>query len=128
MGVHKHANYAISAIMEHGRLERRQQVLFALVPDATNLAMNKFSTHVLARALACSEELRSCCVDSWLNSSCPCIAEMACSKFGSYLLVDFAAVGSKSDCQRLRAALTPSVLHLQVTDEGRRVLTAYGFS
>jgi len=128
LAVHKNANYAISAIIEHAGLERCLQVLRALVPDATELAMNRVSTHVMKNILMCGEELRRCCVDSWLGSTGPSIAEMACSKFGSYLLADFAAIGSKADCERLRVAMAPSLSHLQATEEGGRVLAAYGFS
>jgi hypothetical protein len=128
LAVHKHANYTISAIIEHGQPVRRQQVLNALLPDATVLAMDRVSIHVLKSALTCGEELRSCCVDSWLSSTSPSVAEMACSKFGSYILVDFKAVGSEADLERLRVALAPSLSHLQATEDGCRVLAAYGFS
>merc|ERR1712072_771624 len=50
---HKHANYAISAIIEHGLPERRRQVIDALVPAASDLGMNRVATHVLERALCC---------------------------------------------------------------------------
>jgi hypothetical protein len=90
--------------------------------------MDRVSTHVLQRVLTCGEELQSRCVHSWLSSTCPSVVEMACSKFGSYLLVDFVAIGSNADLERLRVALAPSLSLLRATDEGCRVLAAYGFS
>jgi mRNA-binding protein PUF3 len=131
--MHKHANYAISAIIEHGTPERRRQVIDALVPAASALAMNRVATHVLERALRDGEEVhkqkvQSLFVSSWLSCSSPSVEEVASSKFGSFLLADFAQMTSEGDRAQVRSALAPSLLHLQASEEGRRIVAAYGLS
>jgi len=125
LSIHAYGNYVVQAIFEHCKDARKREVLLRLLPHMPRLAMHRTASHVVQRALDYTEEAyQRAIVDVLLRAPSPhSLVDIACSKYGSYVAQQLAAVrGLQTEVAR---RLSAGLEELERTAHGQRVAQAF---
>jgi hypothetical protein len=89
---HPYGNFVIQHLLEHGSAALRCRILKCMLPVVPVLAVHRTASHGVQRALDhCDEVGQYAIIDAMLQGESPhSLAEIACSRYGSYVIEQLA--------------------------------------
>lgn len=124
---HPYGNFVVQHILEHGSPSRRTAILHKMLGMIPTLAMHRTASHVVQKALDySSEEGQSAIIRRLLDGERPTsLAEVACSRYGSFVVEQLASIRVWSD--EVQGRLSAEIPALGQSQFGRRVAERFGF-
>jgi len=125
---HQFGNFVVQSLLEHGSEAIRCKVLVQLLPSLPYLSTHRTATHVVQQALNhCSDEGRGLLIESLLTAASPySVAELATSRYGSYVLEELHSVIPEGAYSHVRAQLQAALPMFQDSASFQRVASLYG--
>jgi pumilio RNA-binding family len=123
---HPYSNFVISHLLEHGSSGRRVGILDQLLPTLPQLAVHRTASHVVQKAIDhCDEDGKRRMVERLLVEPSPnSFIEVACSRYGSFVVEDLANVNTcKDDMSR---CLGSGVDTLSASQFSKKVIDCFG--
>lgn len=121
---HPYGNFVMQHLLEHWPSERGS-ILQAILQDVPGLAVHRTASHVVQKALDwCDEEGKEQIVVALL--SCKSLEQVACNRYGSYVVEQLEDVSTYNDEVKQRIAQDQQNLSAHKDDYGRRVLQRFG--
>lgn len=121
---HQFGNFVVKRLLEHGREPWRDRVVEPLLGSLAALAKHRSASHVVQQAWLVSDGRRQMqMVDALLSAESPTLVELACTRYGSYVVEEL--ISLPNDIVRLR--LMSGLDTLKSSEFGRRVAERFGF-
>lgn len=120
---HPYGNFVVQHLLEHGSPERKTALLALLLPELPLLASHRTAAHVVQKALVFTGEAGERAIVLRLLGGEPphSLEEVACTRYGSFVVEDIFAKSSAWAEGEVRARLTPCLLQLSTSQFGKRV-------
>jgi len=125
---HPYGNFVISHLLEHGSFIRRAEILDQLLPYLPQLAVHRTASHVIQKAIdLCDEVGKRRLVERLLNAQSPhSIVEIACSRYGSFVVEDLVNVNIGKE--EVRQYLQNGADTLNKSQFGKKVIQCFGLA
>jgi len=123
---HPYGNFVVSHLLEHGSDNRRVRILDQLLPVLPQLAVHRTASHVVQKAIDhCDETGKQRLVWRLLNAQSPhSFVEVACSRYGSFVVEDLAHVNVGKE--EMRRYLETGIDRLNESQFGKKVIECFG--
>merc|ERR1712070_558687 len=118
-------NFVVQHLLEHGEMPLRSCIVRQLLPCISALAMHRSASHVVQKALDfCDAATQVEIVEAFLVAESPnSLLDVACSRYGSYVVQHFARIQwTKS---RVRAHFARNIGTLQESPYGKRTIECF---
>jgi len=124
---HPYGNFVVSHLLEHGSFVRKVRILDQLLQTLPQLAVHRTASHVVQNIIDHSDESgKQRLVEKLLREQSPhSIIEIACSRYGSFVVEDLANKVSGGK-EALRPYLESGVDSLKESQFGKRVMDCFG--
>lgn len=123
---HQFGNFVVKRLLEHGAEPCRDRLVQPLLPSLPALAKHRSASHVVQQALLCSDgERQTNMVHALLSSTSPTLIELACTRYGSYVVEELCGV--HANITGVRGHLWEYREMLVGSEFGRRVAERFGF-
>lgn len=124
---HPFGNFVVQHLLEHTP-ECRSELLKCLLGNVSQLAMHRTASHVVQQAITCClEDDQNLIVDALLAAASPSIAEVACGRYGSFVVDQLAGLGGQQ-VAGLKLRLQNNLQQLGTTQFGCRVAQTFELS
>lgn len=118
---HQYGNFVVQHLFEHVP-NVRNHILEKMLPVMPMLAMHRTASHAVQRTLDHCEEMHEVILAVFLQATTPnSLPEMACSRYGSFVVEQLATVVSPSVKDEVRSRLYAHQDVLAASQFGRRV-------
>jgi len=122
---HQYGNFVVQHLVEHGSEERRSRLIDAMLSAIPAFSMHRTASHCIQRALLYgNDEGRDAIVDALLAEGANALVDIACSRSGSFVLEQLAAMPARSE--EIRRRLMEALPRLQNCCFGQRVAVTFG--
>lgn len=124
---HPYGNFVVSSLLENGTEAHRAAILEKMLDGLPYLAMHRTASHVVQRLLARATGAQRCVIlQRLLRAGSPnSIVEVACSRYGSFVVEELAGVEGGGE---VRARLARELPELQKSRFGQAVLGTFNLS
>lgn len=118
---HSYGNYVVQHVLEYCSPHHRAQIMAALSrADISALAQDRMASHVIERMLELSSPKDREGLLHTILASPPALLEMACSRFGSFLVQRLLKLPLGAQGKELRLRLYAGAEQLKATKHGRK--------
>lgn len=125
---HPFGNFVVQHLLEHGSMTLRSNIVQQLLPSISTLAMHRNASHVVQKALDFSNvAMQTEMLEAFLQAESPTsLVDVACSRYGSFVVSQFARIPGTSG--RVRAHFCQEVGRLQESEYGKRAIECFHFT